>query len=293
MNYKEFLKYLLEIKNYSKLTIKSYKTDLEEFLYITKLNDVYLAKEEDIKKYYKYLYDTNKSNNTVCRKISVLKSYFKYYSRNYSKKDIMINFHLPKKGKRLPKYISYNELEEMIESSSNGKYGIRNRLIIELLYATGIRVSELVNIKLNDINYENNTILILGKGNKERIVYFGEYALEVMKEYINTLRKELLNNKINEYLLLNKFGNKISDRFIRNIIDDIIKRTSVKMKVSPHTLRHTFATHMLNEGCDLKSVQYLLGHKNLSTTEIYTHVSDERIRNVYLHSHPRSESEKL
>lgn len=291
MNYLEFLKYLKNEKNYSELTIKSYKEDLEEFMNINNLKEASNAKEEDIKNYFKYLYDTNKNSSTVSRKISTLKSYFKYLSRNYGKENIMNKFKLPKKSKKLPSFVNYSDLEEIIELSSEGEFGERNRLIIEMLYATGVRVSELVNIKISDINYSNKTIRILGKGNKERIVYYGEYAEEALNEYINGLRRKLLVNKSSDFLFLNKYGAKISDRSIRNIITEIIKKTSVKMHVSPHTIRHTFATHLLTEGCDLKSVQYLLGHENLSTTEVYTHVTDEMLRQVYLKSHPRSEEE--
>jgi len=291
MSYLNFLNYIKNERNYSDLTVKSYKEDLEEFLNVCKLKDVYLAKEKDIKAYFKYLYDTNKFNSTVSRKISTLKSYFKYVSKNYGIDNIMIRFKLPKKSKSLPTFINYSDLKEIINVSSLGEFGSRNRLIVEMLYATGVRVSELVNIKLSDIDYGNKSIRIFGKGSKERVVYFGEYAEDALNIYINSLRRKLLVNKETDFLFLNKYGDKISDRSVRNIINEILKKTSVKMHVSPHTLRHTFATHLLTEGCDLKSVQYLLGHENLSTTEIYTHVTDEVLRGVYLNSHPRSEEE--
>lgn len=290
VGYKEFLNYLENERNYSNLTIKSYREDLEEFLCVTKLNDVYDAKEEDIKKYYKYLY--NKSNNTIARKISTLKSYYKYLSKNSNYENLMIKFKLPKKKKSLPIFLNYSDLEEMIDASGEGKFGERNKLIVEMLYATGVRVSELVNIKLSDIDFNEKIIRIHGKGNKERFVFYGEYCEEALNIYINNLRRKLIVKNDNDFLLLNKYGGKISDRSIRNIIDTVIKNTSVKMNVHPHVLRHTFATHLLAQGIDLKSVQFLLGHENLSSTEIYTHVTDEMLRNVYLHSHPRSEEER-
>jgi len=289
----EFLMYLKNERNYSDLTIKSYREDLLEFLKICNLKELYEGTKIDIKKYLKYLHDQNKSNTTICRKMSTLKSYYKYLSKRSSYPNIMNDIKLPKKVKKLPSFVNYSDLEEILKISSEHKFGSRNNLIIELLYATGVRVSELVNIKLGDINFSDKTIRILGKGNKERIVYFGEYAEEAMLDYINNLRCQLLDNKETDFLFLNKYGCKISDRSIRNIIEDIIKRSSVKMHVSPHTIRHTFATHLLTEGCDLKSVQYLLGHENLSTTQIYTHVTDEALRNIYLHSHPRAESEDI
>ena len=287
--YKDFLNYLENERNYSKLTVKSYREDLEEFLCVTKLNDVFNATEEDIKKYYKYLY--NKSNSTVSRKISTLKSYYKYLSKNSNYSNLMTKFRLPKKKKSLPTFLNYSDLEELINASGEGEYGERNRLIIEMLYATGVRVSELVNIKLSDIDTEEKMIRIHGKGSKERFVFYGEYCEEALNKYINGLRRKLSVKSDCDFLFLNKYGGRISDRSIRNIINEIIKNTSVKMNVHPHTLRHTFATHLLTQGIDLKSVQFLLGHENLSSTEIYTHVTDEMLRNVYLHSHPRSEEE--
>ena len=288
--YIEFLNYIKNEKNYSKLTIKSYKEDLEEFLFVTKLKDIYYASEIDIKKYYKYLY--NKNNSTISRKISTLKSYYKFLCKNSNYSNIMTKFKLPKKKKSLPTFLNYKDLEELISASSEGDFGERNKLIIEMFYATGVRVSELVNIKLSDIDFSEKTIRIHGKGNKERFVFYGEYCEEALNLYINNLRRKLVDKNNNEFLFLNKYGGKINDRSIRNIINTIIKETSIKMNIHPHTLRHTFATHLLSQGIDLKSVQFLLGHENLSSTEIYTHVTDEMLRNVYLHSHPRSEEEK-
>ncbi len=287
IGYKDFLKYLENEKNYSKLTIKSYKEDLEEFLFVTKLKDVFYATETDIKKYYRHLY--NKNNNTIARKISTLKSYFKYLSRNSNYENIMLKFKLPKKKKSLPTFLNYDDLEKVIDSSDYGDFGERNRLIIEMLYATGVRVSELVNIRISDIDFSEKMIRIHGKGNKERFVFYGEYCEEALNRYINNLRCKLSVKHNSNFLFLNKYGSKISDRSIRNIVSEIVKNTSVSMNVHPHTLRHTFATHLLAQGIDLKSVQFLLGHENLSSTEIYTHVTDEMLRNVYLHSHPRSE----
>ena len=289
VGYNDFLNYLENERNYSKLTVKSYREDLEEFLCITKLNDVYCASEEDIKKYYKYLY--NKSSSTVARKISTLKSYFKYLSKNSNYDNLMVKFKLPKRKKSLPTFLNYSDLEELINASGEGEYGERNRLVVEMLYATGVRVSELVNVKLSDVDFNEKMIRIHGKGNKERFVFYGEYCEEALSKYINGLRRKLIVKNDTDFLFLNKYGGKISDRSIRSIIDTVIKKTSVKMNVHPHTLRHTFATHLLTQGIDLKSVQFLLGHENLSSTEIYTHVTDEMLRNVYLHSHPRSEEE--
>ena len=165
--------------------------------------------------------------------------------------------------------------------------GMRNLLIIRMLYATGVRVSELVNIKLKDINKSERTIRILGKGSKERIVVYGIHTKDALEDYLNRGRRQIdIHNS--EYLFLNKDGNKLSDRYVRKIIDEIIAAASITVHVSPHMLRHTFATSMLNNGADLVSVKDLLGHESLNTTSIYTHVSDDKIREIYNMAHPRA-----
>lgn len=286
-NVKSFLNYLKVYKNYSELTIKNYYNDLTEFsLYIKK--DLTRVKKEDIKSYLKYLFDKDNSNRTVSRKISTLKSFYKYLKENdVIKSSPALSIKYPKADKKLPNFVPYNELESMINATKKDTFYERDDLIIELMYATGVRVSELVNIKLDDIDFETNSIRILGKGSYMRTVYFGEYARDAIFKYMNGLRIKLLNGKESEYLFLNKNGNNITTRGIQKIIDKIVSETEVKTKVSPHTLRHTFATHLLDNGCDLRSVQELLGHKNINTTEVYTHVTGERLKDVYFKSHPR------
>ena len=286
-NVKSFLNYLKVYKNYSELTIKNYYNDLTEFsLYIKK--DLTRVKKEDIKSYLKYLFDKDNSNRTVSRKISTLKSFYKYLKENdVIKSSPALSIKYPKADKKLPNFVHYNELESMINATKKDTFYERDDLIIELMYATGVRVSELVNIKLDDIDFETNSIRILGKGSYMRTVYFGEYARDAIFKYMNGLRIKLLNGKESEYLFLNKNGNNITTRGIQKIIDKIVSETEVKTKVSPHTLRHTFATHLLDNGCDLRSVQELLGHKNINTTEVYTHVTSERLKDVYFKSHPR------
>jgi len=161
---------------------------------------------------------------------------------------------------------------------------LRDRLIIEMLYATGVRVSELVNIKINDIDFNNKRIIVCGKGNKERIVYYGDYAEEVLYEYLDSRE----HNKEN-YLFVNNRNDKLTERGVRYIIERIMSDLSIKTHVTPHVLRHTFATNMLNNGCDIKVVQELLGHSSLKTTEVYTHVTNERLKEVYYKCFPRRE----
>ena len=287
----KFYDYLLG-KNYSLNTISSYKKDLEQFRLYCKNVDIQKVDYDFIREYLKFLYDKKYTSKSISRHISSLKSFFKFLiSNGIIKSNPMILISSPKVEKKLPNYLNYNDLETILSiPDKNDILGLRNALILELLYSCGVRVSELVNIKLSDIDFSNNRILILGKGNKERYVLYGSVCANLLTDYISKSRCLLLK-KENDYLFLNKFGNKITDRAIRMIVDDVIKKSSLKLKISPHTFRHTFATHLLNEGADLKIVQELLGHENIATTGIYTHVSNERLRGVYLDAHPRAKKE--
>jgi integrase/recombinase XerC len=291
----EFNNYLINERNYSSFTVTNYDKDILSFNnYLKDKNINFLNVDKDIiRKYLVYLDILKMKNSSISRHISSLRTFYNFLKeRNYIKSNVFLLIKSPKKEKKLPTFIYYNELEELFNSFNiSDILDIRNKLIFELLYATGVRVSELVNIKLEDINKSEMTIKVLGKGNKERICFYGEYALDALNLYLNESRPKLLRNKTSDYLLINHIGGKLTDRGVRDIVKRVIKLTSIKSNVSPHTLRHTFATHLLNEGADLKTVQELLGHVSLSTTSIYTHVSNERLREVYLKSHPRK-SEK-
>jgi len=289
----KFIEYLEYEKGYSKKTIISYEKDLELFntyLKDNKITNINNIDYNTIRKYLSHLHDKKYEASSISRKISTLRSFFKY---NLKEKNIKNNpmtlISNPKKEKKLPKYLNYEEMERLLNSIDTSELeGIRDKLIIELLYSTGIRVSELVNIKIKDIKIKENQINILGKGSKERIVLFGEKAKEMIKIYLNAYKDFFKGNILNEYLLINKKGKQLSTNKIELIVKDVLRKSALKLNISPHTLRHTFATHMLDSGADLKSVQELLGHENLKTTAIYTHVSNERLKNVFLHSHPRA-----
>ena len=285
---KDFNDYIIS-KNYSSHTLNSYLNDLFYFyLFIKK--DLINVKEKDIRDYLEYLNSKNEKSTSVRRKISTFKSFYKFlYLNNYmDKKDYpMVKIAYPKLEKKLPKFIYYNDLLEILDESLRDKDGIRDRLIIELLYATGVRVSELVNIKYSDIDFSNRRIIVCGKGDKERIVYYGEYAEEVLNKYMNSHER----NK-DGYLFTNSKNEQITDRGIRYIIDNIMNKLSIKVHVTPHVLRHTFATDMLNNGCDIKIVQELLGHSSLRTTQIYTHVTNERLKEVYYNCFPRRDKDE-
>jgi len=289
---KKFLKHLKINRGYSSNTIINYEVDIKEFFdYLIKnefkFNEITY---QQIKPYLMHLHDLEYKRATISRKLSSLRSFYKYLSKEEIITDnpfLLVS--LPKKEKKLPSFLYYNELEDLFDvPDMDDPIGQRNRFILELLYATGIRVSELVNIKLSDIDKFNKAITITGKGNKMREVLYGDYCKDIMEIYLNDGRKRLLKNKKCDYLILNNQGNRITTRGIRYIINGIIDSTALKKHISPHTLRHTFATHLIDSGADLLTVQELLGHESLSTTQIYTHVTNERLRNVYLKAHPRA-----
>ena len=285
----EYLKYLKYEKNYSQETIDSYEEDLVEFYDFIKQEglEILTIKYEDVRFFLMELDKKKNKATTVSRKLSSLRGFYKFLiNREYTTNNPFILIKSPKKEKKLPRFFYYNELEEMFDSIDlSDPLGQRNRLILEVLYASGVRVSELVNMKTKDFNGEE--IKVLGKGNKERITRIGDYAKEVLDLYLSDGYKELNKNN-SDYLFLNKNGGKLTTRGVRYILDEVIKNTNVKKKISPHMLRHSFATHLLNEGCDILSVQELLGHESLTATAIYTHVTTDRLKDVYFKTHPRA-----
>ena len=288
----KFIEYLKVQKNYSEFTRVNYEKDLVE--YFDFLNDKnYDYKNMDYKKCMDYLiYLDNKKykKTSISRKLSSLRTFYKFLVlNNYSDNNPFLLISSPKKEKRIPKFINYQGIDEIFNIPDiNTIEGQREKVILEILYGSGIRVSELVNIKIKDIDFSNKTILIFGKGNKERIVPFGEYALEALNIYVDDAREKYLDGKSSDYLIVGKNETQLTTRRIEQIIDNLIKKTSIKMNITPHMFRHTFATHLLDNGCDLIAVQELLGHESLSSTEIYTHVSNEHLREVYYKCHPRN-----
>ena len=287
-----FIEYLKYQRNYSDFTCNNYNKDLNEynsFILSNKINYKNMDYNE-AKEYVIYLNKKNDAKSTISRKLSSLRTFYKYLVLNNKvESNPFLLVSSPKKEKRIPKFINYNNMEEILNVPNiKTKEGQRERVILEVLYASGVRVSELVNIKLKDIDFSNKNILILGKGSKERLVSFGDYALEYINLYLKEGRKLLLDGVKSDYLIVGKKSEKLTTRRVEQIIDDIIKRTSIKLNITPHMFRHTFATHLLDNGCDLLVVQELLGHASLSSTEIYTHVSNEHLREVYLKCHPRN-----
>ena len=289
LEFKDYLKYQ---KNYSDYTINNYIKDISEYNMFLNINKF---KYDNVDyniciKYLNFLNDKNLAKASISRRLSSLRTFYRYLViNNKANSNPFLLVTSPKKEKRIPKFMNYNNIEEIFNVPNlNTIEGQRERVILEVLYASGVRVSELVNIKLKDIDFSNKTILIFGKGSKERIVQFGDYAKDIMNMYIKDARGKFLQEIESEYLIVGKKQPQLTTRRIEQIIDDIIKRTSIKLNITPHMFRHTFATHLLNNGCDLLAVQELLGHASLSSTEVYTHVSNEHLRDVYIKCHPRN-----
>ena len=287
-----FLAYLEVQKNYSVYTRNNYQRDIEDFLLFCSERKISYRTitYPEAQSYLFYLYEEKKNQaSSVSRKISAIRRFYQYLSnQDIAQNSSFSLLKLPKKEKKLPKFFAYNELEELFcIPDQSTPLGQRDAVILEMLYATGIRVSELVGIEVEDIHLADKTIHILGKGNKERIVYFNQATFNRLKKYLADGRK-ILNQKQLSFLFLNQHGGQLSARGVEDILERIIQKTSLNKHISPHMIRHSFATHLLNEGCDLLSVQQLLGHESLSATSIYTHVTTDRLKEVYLHTHPRA-----
>ena len=280
----KFISYLDIEKNYSAHTILNYKIDLEEFFKFIGETSIEKIDYLNLRRYLAHLRTKHYRPRSLARKLSSLRSFFRFLHReSLIKNNPAILLMTPKLDKTLPKFMTEDEVVKLIETPKAEKLlEKRDRAIFETLYSTGIRVSELVGMNIDDVDFIGNIIKVEGKGKKERLVSIGDKALEALKNYLNARKKK------SRELFLNKNGTRLSARGVRNIVQKYITVASMQNKVSPHVFRHTFATHLLNHGADLRSVQELLGHVNLSTTQMYTHVTTERLKKVYDKAHPRA-----
>lgn len=283
----QFIQYLMAEKNYSQHTAKAYNIDMLEFYDFIKTKNIKLINctKNIIREYLATLYNKNLKKSSIIRKFAVLKSFYKFLIIiNGTKINPTASMSTPKKDKRIPVFLTEQEIKNLLDLPD---IDLRDRAMLELLYSSGIRIEELVGINLKDIDFMSENVKVFGKGAKERIVPVGNTCLFAIKNYLDERRKKNLNYSINSPLFLNKYGNRITQRGARKILHGWFMKSGITKKVSPHTLRHTFATHLLDNGCDIKSVQQMLGHKNLSTTQIYTHVTLESLRKIYNKAHPR------
>jgi len=250
------------------------------------------AQIDSVRSYLGLLNEKQYSKATIARKLATLRSFYKFLvKRNYISSNPVVSIRTPKQEKKLPRFLEYEEVKLLLNTPPvNTWLGARDRAILETLYSTGIRVSELVALNMDDIDFLGEVVHIRGKGKKERIAPIGSSALQVIQHYMEYRNKRAQSNGNfdSKVLFVNKHGQRLSTRSVRRKMDKYLKMSGLDSDISPHTLRHSFATHMLNKGADLRSVQELLGHQSLSTTQIYTHLSTTRLKEVYDNAHPRN-----
>ena len=284
-----FVEYLIIDKKYSENTVKSYNNDLKKYELFFKNTNINSIKENHIKEYLKHLKENNNDNRTINHNISTLRSFYKFLLiEKIIKENPMEYIEMPKTKKSLPKTLSIEEIDKLLNFKLTDAFSFRNKAMLELMYSSGLRVSELINVKIHDIDTSNCIIRIMGKGKKERIVPLGDYAIKYIELYIKEYREKLIKRELNEYLFINNHGKKMTRQGFFKILKQLAKEQNIKTEFSPHTLRHSFATHLLNGGADLRSIQEMLGHESISTTQIYTHVSKEQLKENYNNFHPHA-----
>jgi len=288
----EFVNYLTIEKGHSQNTIKSYKRDILKFVGFLKYETIDEFSRLDQKRiidYLMYLRDMNLSSASVARHLVSIKVFYKFLN---NEKIVSINptenIESPRLLRRLPDFLTTEEVDKLLVQPKNDNMGTRDIAMFEVLYATGLRVSELISLKINDINMERGYIITFGKGSKERVVPIGKSAQEKLKRYLEESRHFLLKGKGGDELFVNRFGGKMTRQGFWKIIKKYALLSGINKDISPHTLRHSFATHLLERGADLRSVQQMLGHADISTTQIYTHVVRERLKEIYDKHHPRA-----
>ena len=291
----QFSLYLKIEKDVSPYTLKYYNQDIDDFKVFLNREQIFGFADIDdrvVRFFLTYLYQRKLSRKSVARKISSLRTFYKYLEREkVMTSNPFLTVSLPKTEQTLPHFLYEEEIKELFSISDlTTPLGQRNQALLEIMYATGIRVRELVNLTIDAIDFSLETILVMGKGRKERYIPFGSYAKDAISLYISEGRQVLLkkNSAGTDYLFLNSNGKQLTTRGVSYILNKIVDEAATTIHIHPHALRHTFATHMLNAGADLRSVQELLGHDHLSSTQVYTHVSKDRLKDVYMKAHPRA-----
>lgn len=291
----KFLRYLIVERGYSEKTREAYEEDLtnfERFLTESGEDDLLKINYLDVRVYLSYLTDERYSRNSISRKIASLRSFYQYLLKEEVIKENPFSYvHLKKKNLKLPRFFYENEMQVLFDSVKGEKpLDLRNQALLEVLYGSGIRLSECSNLKLAEIDFDSEVMLIHGKGNKERYAPLGSFAQDALQEYFEKGRKVLMDkyHKSHDYVFVNHHGEPITPTGIEYVLNQVIKKSSLDSSIHPHMLRHTFATHLLNNGADMRTVQELLGHANLSTTQIYAHVTKESLQKNYRSFHPRA-----
>ncbi len=288
-NYRE---YISTVRNRSQNTLVNYSKDIHDFIIVFKDKDDNAISKQDIRNYMGKLKTSGLSRKSIARKLSAIRSFFSYLEKNsILDKNPAGMVATPKTERNIPSFLTYEEMCSILDSIAGDDFpSLRNRAIFELMYSTGCRISEIAGLELSDVNLSANMIKVTGKGDKERILPFGNSAKDALSRYMEERHNLLaqLEKTYEEKLFVGRTGKGITDRFIRKILENVLLKVSINKKVSPHTIRHSFATHLLNNGCDIRSVQELLGHASLNTTQIYTHVTKERLKEIYRKSHPHA-----
>lgn len=290
-----FQDYLINERHYSDLTKKAYMEDIQSFrifLEDTGNSALKLVSLQDARIYLGHLTDQQYSRNSISRKISSLRAFYQFLLKNDEIEDNPFSYlNLKRKGFRLPNFFYSEEMEQLFEDVRGDEpLDYRNEALLEVLYGTGIRVSECTSIRLGDVDFDMSILLVKGKGNKERYVPFGHYAAAALEEYVEKSRKPLMEHhgKEHDFLFINHRGDPVTPGGIQYILKQLIKKSSLTANIHPHMFRHTFATHLLNNGADMRTVQELLGHSSLSSTQIYAHVTKEHLQSDYKKFHPRA-----
>ena len=288
----EYINYVYIEKKLSKNTKEAYLNDLEEFCTYIKNPNIKSINTDDIRDYINHLAEEKQKDKTIARKIVSIKTFFEYLIKN----NIIDNnpsekISSPKLKKSIPKVLNINEINKLLEYKPTNNKEYRNKAMMELMYASGLRVSELVDLELNNIDFNNNYVRIFGKGKKERIVPINDIACKYLNEYINVYRASLLRGYITHKVFISSYGKGITRQAFFKILKQIAKKQGIEKDFSPHTLRHSFATHLIEYGADLRSLSEMLGHENIKTTQIYTHLSNNKIKDDYEKYHPRNKKE--
>ncbi|ART76952.1 site-specific tyrosine recombinase XerD [Sutcliffiella horikoshii] len=291
---KDFIHFLVVEKGLASNTVVSYERDLKSYLlYLSKVEEISsldAVSRSTIIQFLKFLTENGKSSKTIARHIASIRSFHQFLLREkVTTQDPTVHIDRPKQEQKLPQVMSVEEVQALLDSPDTSKvFGVRDKAMLELLYATGMRVSELISLNLSDVHLTMGFVRCVGKGNKERIIPLGTMAQNAITNYIEESRSQLLKKKTTDALFVNLYGNRLTRQGFWKILKKLTKEAGIEKELTPHTLRHSFATHLLENGADLRAVQEMLGHADISTTQIYTHVTKTRMKDVYSMFHPRA-----
>lgn len=289
MNYDYIAQFLLYLEldlNYSDNTINSYSNDLNKIAIFFDKKSLLNLGVKDLERYLNTLSELAPA--TVSHNISSLKTFYNYFLKlDKIKYNPCDSIKQPKMGRHLPEYLTQDEIESLLDIEVDSPFSARNKALLELMYATGLRISETINLEFKNLDLENCIIRVMGKGSKERIVPINDYAIKALESYIQEYRPSLIKDEVNNYLFLNNHGKMLTRQGVFKMLKIECLKKGIKKNISPHTIRHTFATHLLENGADLRIIQELLGHSDISTTQIYTHISNETLHREYNEYFPR------